>query len=248
MMNTICVQKKPMVCLIALSDDLANVNVAYLSSLGLRFFRLRLLKLLQSMFVWEPIHFAATFLHPRYRFLRRCSDGKIKVCRNYIRKEMEEIDETAQFEHAMFCRPSTSEIQDFNEPPVKRKKDLAQNMNLKISAMSTLIKKTKSSLIYQCKSILKWSMIIHCPFGRPIESSCRHWQRLQGRSISFQPTTACVEREFSAGGLVVTERRSALSPESVNNIIFLRSATRWTCLSELLHVAERLDCDGLVIK
>jgi hypothetical protein len=36
-------------------------------------------------------------------------------------------------------------------------------------------------------------------------------------------TTASVEREFSGGGLVVSERRSSINPKNVNNILFLRS-------------------------
>ena len=44
------------------------------------------------------------------------------------------------------------------------------------------------------------------------------------RTIHCIPaTTASVEREFSGGGLVVTERRSSINPKNVNNILFLRS-------------------------
>jgi hypothetical protein len=60
-----------------LSNQLLNGSAAHPSSLGLRFFRLRLLELLQSMFTLEPIHFADAFHHPRYRLLRRFSDGEI---------------------------------------------------------------------------------------------------------------------------------------------------------------------------
>ena len=39
-------------------------------------------------------------------------------------------------------------------------------------------------------------------------------------------TTASVEREFSTGGLVMSERRSSINPQNVNNILFLRAVTR----------------------
>ena len=43
---------------------------------------------------------------------------------------------------------------------------------------------------------------------------------------SIPATTASVEREFSASGLVMCERRSSLNPHNVDNILLLRSATR----------------------
>ena len=45
-----------------------------------------------------------------------------------------------------------------------------------------------------------------------------------GRRLHLIPTTtASVERTFSDGGQVVTERRTNLSPSQVNNILFVRS-------------------------
>ena len=61
--------------------------------LGIRFFRFRLLELLDSMFILEPIHFAATFFHSRYRHLRNCSNAEIKSCKIDVRRQMQEIDE-----------------------------------------------------------------------------------------------------------------------------------------------------------
>ena len=36
-------------------------------------------------------------------------------------------------------------------------------------------------------------------------------------------TSAAVERSFSAAGLAITERRSAFDPDTVNDILFVRS-------------------------
>ncbi|CAF3441756.1 unnamed protein product, partial [Rotaria socialis] len=47
------------------------------------------------------------------------------------------------------------------------------------------------------------------------------------RTIHCIPaTTAAVEREFSGGGLVMSERRSSINPNNVDNILFLRSVTQ----------------------
>jgi hypothetical protein len=41
--------------------------------------------------------------------------------------------------------------------------------------------------------------------------------------FSIPVTSAGVERQFSYAGLTVTERRSTLHPDTVNNILFVRS-------------------------
>lgn len=46
---------------------------------------------------------------------------------------------------------------------------------------------------------------------------------LARRLHSIPATTASVERTFSGGGQVVTERRTNLSPSQVDNILFIRS-------------------------
>jgi hypothetical protein len=66
-------------------------NNILLSYTGIRFFRLRIYHLLHSMFKLEPIHLAATFLHPRYRLLKKCSLHEVRECHLYIRQRMGQI-------------------------------------------------------------------------------------------------------------------------------------------------------------
>ncbi len=47
--------------------------------------------------------------------------------------------------------------------------------------------------------------------------------RLACRLFSIPCSSAAVERQFSAAGQIVTQRRSNLEPSTVNNILFLRS-------------------------
>ncbi|CAF1043050.1 unnamed protein product [Rotaria sordida] len=47
------------------------------------------------------------------------------------------------------------------------------------------------------------------------------------RSIfSIPATTANVERQFSAGGLMVNSRRTRLNPQQINNALFIRSVKK----------------------
>ena len=38
-------------------------------------------------------------------------------------------------------------------------------------------------------------------------------------------STASVEREFSGGELIMSERRSSINPQNLNNLLFLRSVS-----------------------
>ena len=65
-----------------------NFDVAFS---GMRFYRLRLYQLLNSMFTLEPIHLAATLLHPRYRLLKKCSLREVRECHSYIKNRVAQI-------------------------------------------------------------------------------------------------------------------------------------------------------------
>ncbi|CAF2201546.1 unnamed protein product [Rotaria magnacalcarata] len=45
------------------------------------------------MFVLEPIDFVAAFLHPRYRYLQKCTNVQINSCKSYVRRQLKEINE-----------------------------------------------------------------------------------------------------------------------------------------------------------
>ncbi|CAF3903808.1 unnamed protein product [Rotaria sp. Silwood1] len=95
---------------------------------SIRFFRLRLLELLESIFVLESIHFAATFLHPRYRYLRKCSNAQINACKSYVRRHLKEISERENLKHVLLTRESeqTSDQNGAPEPPLKKKKRFSE--------------------------------------------------------------------------------------------------------------------------
>ncbi|CAF0780871.1 unnamed protein product [Didymodactylos carnosus] len=49
---------------------------------------------------------------------------------------------------------------------------------------------------------------------------------------SIPAATAAVERQFSSAGFVVTERRSSINPEQVDNVLLIRSVKRMNSLLE----------------
>ena len=118
--------------------------------LGIRFYRFRLLELLDSMFILEPIHFVATFLHSGYRHLRNCSNAEIKLCKIDVRKEMQEIDEREKLKRSFKNQQSkvASAQDNVAEPPLKRKRDLVKSMNPVNLVTRMGRQKTKSISIY----------------------------------------------------------------------------------------------------
>ena len=53
-----------------------------------------------------------------------------------------------------------------------------------------------------------------------------HLAKLARRLYSIPATLACVERQFSAGSLLINERRAALNHDTVEDVLFIRSIKR----------------------
>lgn len=55
--------------------------------------------------------------------------------------------------------------------------------------------------------------------------------KIAKRVFAVPATSSAVEREFSLAGNIVTKKRSRLSPETVNDIVFLNSFDRYSKIS-----------------
>ena len=55
------------------------------------------------------------------------------------------------------------------------------------------------------------------------DSFIQYYHSLPRFIFSIPATTANVEHEFSAGGLIVNSRRTRLNPQQINNSLFIRS-------------------------
>lgn len=61
------------------------------------------------------------------------------------------------------------------------------------------------------------------PFWKQYQQKFPCLSLIARRLFSIPVTSAAVERSFSAAGLAVTERRSSLNPQTLNDILFVRS-------------------------
>ncbi|CAF3139609.1 unnamed protein product [Rotaria sp. Silwood2] len=218
--------------LVSIKSDNENCDDEYdfesEESDGIRFFRLRLLELLESMFVLEPIHFAAAFLHPRYRYLRKCSNTQINACKSYVRRHFKEISERENLKRVALARQSEqiSEQNDSAEPPLKKKKRFGEEYES--GDLSDEYGETEDEVDKYLSMRIDPELIVDNPlvFWKFHQKNLPLLSKLARMIHCIPATTATVEREFSGGGLVMSERRSSINPQNLNNILFLRSATR----------------------
>jgi hypothetical protein len=181
------------------------------------------------MFVLEPIHFVATFLHPRYRYLRKCSNAQITSCKDYVRRQLKEIVEREKLKNLLRNQQVEQIIQedDCGEPPLKRKKRFGQEYES--AELSDEYDNLEDDEIDKYLTIhIDPELLVDNPliFWKANQKKLPLLSKLARMVHCIPATTASVEREFSGGGLVMTERRASINPENLNNILFVRSVTR----------------------
>lgn len=166
------------------------------------------------MFAMEDEYIIATFLHPNYKQLRGATKAQIADCHTTCR---------------LFLTPDSSdspiiEENETYEPPSKKVKSFM------CSLMDTR-KNRADSQIDEVDQYIEMYVEDSEQYVNPLSfwekqhhrTTFRNLARLACRTFSTPCSSAAVERQFSAAGQIITQRRSNLDPSTVNNILFLRS-------------------------
>ena len=180
------------------------------------------------MFVLEPIHFAAAFLHPRYRYLRKCSNAEIKSCHAYVRRQVAEMVAKEKRKDLLVDRQQErvkEKTTAVNQPARKRRRF---GQEYEAGELSDELGEVEDEVDKYLSMRIDSELIVDNPllFWKANQKNLPLLANLPRTIHCIPATTASVEREFSGSGLVVSERRSSINPKNVNNIIFLRSVTR----------------------
>ncbi|CAF3651684.1 unnamed protein product [Rotaria sordida] len=166
---------------------------------GVKFFLNRMRNLLNEMLVLDVRHYVATALHAKYRSLKSCTFIELSQRYYYIRQRLQLID----------ISPNELNQRQTKEPTAKRfKADPFRRFESDdlSSQQETSGESGNESEEY--------------PFA---SKKLDELDRYLTRSIfSIPATSAGVEREFSAAGLVIQERRTNLNPEQLDNILLLK--------------------------
>ncbi|CAF3950911.1 unnamed protein product [Rotaria sp. Silwood1] len=163
------------------------------------------------MFTIEDDHIRASFLHPNYKQLRGATKAQIESCHAHCRNFILPANTT---------NDSMRTDEKITEPPSKKLKFMAQLMDKKETMREsadeidcyialTVEEEYTDPLVFwrQQRNQLAFPMLY----------------RLAKRTFAVSCSSAPVERQFSAAGQIITQRRSNLDPSTVNNLIFLRS-------------------------
>ena len=193
--------------------------VRRLSLTGLRFFRLRIIKMLNDMVEIDSMHYAAAMLHPKYRHLKMCSASERQGCKRFIRALMKKMSDREQISGKSIV-PSQSSNAD--EPPIKRTRF---GQEFETGNLSDELEDDGDELERYLSKHLGSNDFTENPleFWRRVRSELPPLAKVARQIHCIPATTASVERTFSHGGYVVNERRTSLKPDQLDNILFLRS-------------------------
>ncbi|CAF4892399.1 unnamed protein product [Rotaria sp. Silwood1] len=197
---------------------------------GVRFFRIRLYQLLNTMFVLEPIHLAATLLHPRYKLLKKCSSYEVRECYAYIRTRMAHIKAKEKNKTtSSTTQGQTKTTDDANtfEPAKKKPKRFGEDFETG-NVSDEFDDEHDDELSKYLKQRIDINSIKDNPLTFWYENRFIYpiLSQLARSIFSIPATTANVERQFSAGGLMVNSRRTRLNPQQINNSLFIRSVKK----------------------
>lgn len=172
-----------------------------------------------------------TFLHPRYRQMRGCTSNERQETYKYLRKRVYEITQMDK---------QRQQEQLIVEPPLKKSKLHQTILQLyeDDSDCDQLIDEINNSgsedhgssprvdeLARYLSMDMDKSTLTDNPldFWRENQTIFPMLSRVARQIHAIPASSAAVERQFSGAGIVINERRTALDPNQVNNILFIRS-------------------------
>lgn len=193
--------------------------------LGTDFFRKRLRQLLSLMFQLDKKHLAGALLHPQYRRLTFVNEYQRSKTHIYVRRLLTEL-------YGYGINQSTDNSPSINDEPRKEKPQSIEDQFADPDDDETT---ADLSLSTNNEPMDELDRYLRIPFGDEFKSSnplpfWKHYQdklpnlsKLARRLLSIPAISAGVERQFSAGGLLINERRSSSNPDTVENVLFVRS-------------------------
>lgn len=206
------------------------------SILDIVFFCERAKILLDIMFDYHPVHLMALFLNPRTRKMKQCSSTQRNCCLEYVKQEMLLFD-------ASYIQIGTVD----RDLPTKHPKPHSGQI-FRIMERYYEDESDQDDLPTTTAALHQMEIDSYLKFGadKPEENSSSSlgskneeynpllfWKvhhhlyprlaKIAKRIFAVPATSAAVEREFSSAGNLVTKKRSRLSPEMVNDIIFQHS-------------------------
>jgi hypothetical protein len=181
------------------------------------------------MFHLDKKHLAAALLHPQYRKLTFIDEYKRSKTHIYVQELLTHLYGYG-INHDQ-KNPTT----EASESLKKKHKTIEEQFIDPDDSCDEIFSSSSSSTSQRFDELEKYlKMIIDDKFKKPDplpfwqyhEDKLPYLAKLARRLYSVPATSAGVERQFSAAGLLVNERRSSLNPDTVENVMLVRSVQK----------------------
>ena len=188
--------------------------------------------LFNEMFTLDVRHYCSTLLHPKYRSLKGCNENERSQCHKYIREQLNIIRSSATESTRETLAPEPKKFKKHEDLFSRFEDDHPLNNSfLQHDASGSEsdeydfdIKQSDELDRYLIMDIDKSSLSndpLH--FWRSQTESLPLLSKFSKHIHSIPATSASVERQFSAAGLVINDRRTNLNPQQLDNILLIRS-------------------------
>ena len=176
------------------------------------------------MFQLDKKHLVGALLHPLYRKLTYVSDYQRSKTHIYLRELIAELIGTGM-------NPSMNNATVVDESKKKKHRTIEDQFvdpdddQDNISSGNTASAQANDELDKYLKMPIddQYKLPNPLPFWQHYQNKFPHLSKIARRFFSMPATSAGVERQFSAGGLLINERRASLNPDTVENVLFVRS-------------------------
>ncbi|CAF3427843.1 unnamed protein product [Rotaria sp. Silwood2] len=180
------------------------------------------------MFQLDKKHLAGALLHPLYRKLTFVNDYQRSKTHIYVRKLLTELYGYGTHQQG------NNHLSAFGEPVKKKHRTIEDQFIDPDDDDQTFISDGTATnpTIDELDKYLKMSIDDQYKVSNPLifwqnyQDKLPYLAKLARRLYSIPATSAGVERQFSASGLLINERRSSLNPDTVQNVLFIRSIQR----------------------
>ncbi|CAF0849633.1 unnamed protein product [Rotaria sordida] len=203
----------------------------YFEGAGIKFFRLRLLSLLNSMFDIDIRHYASVFLHPKYHTLKYCTKEEIRLTHKFVRDEIKAMNHLSlpALPEAVVQPPKKTQRQLFEQFTYDNTFDFPEQHDDDDGEPSANYFNNRTAdevTQYMClvgKVNKNKDNENPLPWWFEHKSKLPKLSLLARRLFSIPATSASVERQFSSAGLVYTERRNRLNTGQLDNVLLVRA-------------------------
>lgn len=201
---------------------------------GIVFFKRRARQLLKAMFSIHDLHWMAAVLNPRTRMLKLARDVERSHAHGLIRSELAKMieldrtDDNLSNDCATNTSNSPSSRKRFKSYTAQFEDDTNHNELRKNMASSMCARRELETYLQfdfaKCQysenenddPLIFWKEHVHL---------LPNLSKLAKRVFCIPSSSAAVERTFSSAGVIISQRRSNISPSIVNDMILVRSTS-----------------------